>query len=358
MAPYAPRLDYTAWKNNRQDESHPGFKGYGMIAKDGTAYYITVHASTSELSRIHQRFHTVTFAAVTKAGEIVADLSIKGDFGPSFALPTNFRRDRRRLPVGGPAQAELLAAFEAVPRDRPGASKRVNVFSGDYNHTDMEVDREDLPRGRYEEWRGGLGLCTTSERRRGLILDIKDPITACPDRRCAPTGGLTALAPVVDRPAGVARASRGVHRIVRFDAVRVGRALCAVDGLDDAAGDAFYTNAYGTELAAGPAADAVRQVLKVGWAGALDGRWTTHDDWYRMMRPADEDDESAGGGGRPGAKGGATLDPRGIIREQGGAKGEGREDRKKGRTRRWGAKERRGKPGPRWQHGPAQPRRT
>ncbi|KAK1858622.1 hypothetical protein I4F81_001223 [Pyropia yezoensis] len=130
MAPYAPRLDYTAWKNKRQDASHPGFKGYGMIAKNGTAHYITVHASTSELFRIHQRFHTVTFAAVTKAGEIVADLSMKGDFGPAFALPTNFRRDRRRLPVGGAVQEELLTEFEAVKRDRPGMSKRINVLSG------------------------------------------------------------------------------------------------------------------------------------------------------------------------------------------------------------------------------------
>lgn len=80
-----PRLGYTAWKNGRQDESHIGFKGYGLSAGPDD-YYFTVHASTSEVRRIRERFHTITVAATDRAtGETVADLSCKGDFGTSWA---------------------------------------------------------------------------------------------------------------------------------------------------------------------------------------------------------------------------------------------------------------------------------
>lgn len=75
MGGWAPKWHYTAWKNNRQSESHIGFKGYGLRS-GGADYYFALHASTSDMRRVHERFHTVTMTAAV-AGEVVADINCK-----------------------------------------------------------------------------------------------------------------------------------------------------------------------------------------------------------------------------------------------------------------------------------------
>lgn len=91
MGSWRPKWHYTAWKNKYQSESHIGFKGYGLRS-GGANYYFSVHASTSDMRRVHERFHTVTMTAAV-AGEVVADISCKGDFGFSFTLNRDFMRD-------------------------------------------------------------------------------------------------------------------------------------------------------------------------------------------------------------------------------------------------------------------------
>jgi len=169
-----PRLGYTAWKNGRQLETHVGFKGYGLRSGNDN-YYITVHASTSEMRRIRERFHTTTLAASSATtGEVFADLSCKGDFGFTFALAANFRQSPTTiLTVGGVSQARLYNQVAQTPfEDRPKNAKRVNVWSGGPN-TDRTVDLTDLPRGRYEVWDGGINFCTRSAHHRGMTVDIK-----------------------------------------------------------------------------------------------------------------------------------------------------------------------------------------
>lgn len=109
MGGWAPKWHYTAWKNGRQSESHIGFKGYGLRSA-GADWYFSAHASTSDMRRVHERFHTVTMTAAV-AGEVVADISCKGDFGFSFTLNKDFMRNvRRDAPGGGRGDASLRRA--------------------------------------------------------------------------------------------------------------------------------------------------------------------------------------------------------------------------------------------------------
>lgn len=102
MGAWAPKWHYTAWKNKYQSESHIGFKGYGLRSR-GTDYYLTIHASTSDMRRVHEQFHTVTLTAAEE-GEVVADLNCKGDFGFSFVLPPDFMTNVRGGNGGIPPQ--------------------------------------------------------------------------------------------------------------------------------------------------------------------------------------------------------------------------------------------------------------
>ncbi|KAK1860332.1 hypothetical protein I4F81_002921 [Pyropia yezoensis] len=293
MGGWAPKWHYTAWKNNRQSESHIGFKGYGLRS-GGADYYFALHASTSDMRRVHERFHTVTMTAAV-AGEVVADINCKGDFGFSFSLNKDFMRDFRRIVVGGAGQKAISDEFEAITyQQRPKRSKRLNVWDGADPPGDTSVDTEDLPRGRYEEWRGGLGLCTQSANLRGLTVDIKDPLTACRDVECAFQSPLTLLATEEDHDKEVFDKNRGVKRTLRFDDVTVGREQCAADGMDDAAGSVFYTNPFCTRVLDGPGPGAVRQVMKPGWAGSINGKFHSAESWYGMYVATDDDDESGG----------------------------------------------------------------
>lgn len=201
----------------------------------------------------------------------------------------------RRIVVGGAGQKAISDEFEAITyQQRPKRSKRLNVWDGADPPGDMSVDTEDLPRGRYEEWRGGLGLCTQSANLRGLTVDIKDPLTACRDVECAFQSPLTLLATEEDHDKEVFDKNRGVKRTLRFDDVTVGREQCAADGMDDAAGSVFYTNPFCTRVLDGPGPGAVRQVMKPGWAGSINGKFHSAESWYGMYVATDDDDESGG----------------------------------------------------------------
>lgn len=58
LAGYTSRFDYTAWKNNRQDESHAGFKNYVIPAGDKFVV-VNLHAATDDFNRFQVDLHTV-----------------------------------------------------------------------------------------------------------------------------------------------------------------------------------------------------------------------------------------------------------------------------------------------------------
>jgi len=110
-------------QNKRQDETHIGFKGYGLRS-GGADWFFTIHASTSDMRRIHERFHTVTMTAA-QAGAVVADINCKGDFGFTFTLPNDFMRKCTLAAAGGGAAA---GAGARVPR--AGWCARVRQTTG------------------------------------------------------------------------------------------------------------------------------------------------------------------------------------------------------------------------------------
>ncbi|OSX72020.1 hypothetical protein BU14_0482s0013 [Porphyra umbilicalis] len=255
-----PPFGLVAWKNGREDESHVGFKGYAF-AVNGVSYYLTVHVDTTSLRRVHARTHTVSLTAVDAAGATALDVRCKGDFGFSFALPADFQTNFRFLPAG-PAEAALHDAAEADPERQPiHHSRRINVV----NPGRPDIDAADLPVGRYEEWRGGYGFCTTSrESNAGFTIDVKDPITACRTLACPSHEEPAQLAPDIDIPRAVFVPSRGLRRDLIFDGMSVGRHACR-DAVGD--GDVWYTNAACTRVLPGPAPNAVRQVASAAWGG-------------------------------------------------------------------------------------------
>lgn len=66
-------------------------------------------------------------------------------------------------------------ALSSVPAYR-------NVWDGSDPPGDKSVDTEDLPRGRYEAWEGGVGFCTKSKELRGVTVDIKGTCGASVER--------------------------------------------------------------------------------------------------------------------------------------------------------------------------------
>lgn len=166
------------------------------------------------------------------------------------------------------------------------------MWSGGPN-SDRSVDLTDLPRGRYEVWEGGLGLCATSVHKRGMTVDIKDSLTACATRACPANAPLTKLAPVVNWDQGVFTPNRGLRRDALFDSVVLSRDQCDLEG-DSGRGKVFYTDPYCKELRAGPGPDAVRQVLKPGWKGFLGGKYGSVESWYGMYQQVAKDDEDGG----------------------------------------------------------------
>lgn len=78
---YEPKYGYLARKNNRENESHEGFKGF--VFRVGRYYvYYGIHAHLSTQRRFTARFHTVVLAVTdSKTKRLLVELGFKGDFG-------------------------------------------------------------------------------------------------------------------------------------------------------------------------------------------------------------------------------------------------------------------------------------
>lgn len=286
-----PPFDLVAWKNEREDESHVGFKGYAFVVNN-VYIYLTVHIDTTSLRRVHTRTHTVSLAAVDATGATVLDVRCKGDFGFGFTLPSDFMHNFRFLPLGAEEEA-IRAAAEADPARQPiHHSRRINVV---VPGGDPSIDEADLPVGRYEEWRGGLGYCTTSpESGAGMTVDVKDPITGCQSMEC-PNGSEepAQLAPTADVPRNVFVPSRGLRRDLILDQVTIGRGSCP--DLNGTSSDTWYTDAACSRVLPGPGPSAVRQLAATGWGGlTLDGKYGSEDSWSGWYSPMERSSSDGG----------------------------------------------------------------
>jgi hypothetical protein len=110
-----------------------------------------------------------------------------------------------------------------------------------------------------------LGLTSPSWAKEGMIIDIRNPGTSCPDVECK------SLVP---------NNSHGDNRaiILRQPHLKYSVSNDTVNG--SAADGVFYTDVYGTTLFDAPGAGRVKQFLKPGLdIDAPDGGFNSEDPW-------------------------------------------------------------------------------
>ena len=247
---YAAKFNYTAVQNGNQAEQHPGFKGFALRDEEqGLGWYFNVHATTGDIKRVCVSHHTVVIAVTDlKSGELLAELSYKGDFGGVVAN----RKDKRgEIPFINPTLCPEQAVAEADTRP----VKRVRVAG------EGSIENND-----YERWFGGITkeLGMDFKGAFGLELDVRNPGTSC--------NGFTCQGDVLND-------SQGDRRTLRLKGFSL-----KYDPFKDADGDGiFYTNPYGTAPAEEGGEKAVRQYIKPGLdITSPDEFFATQDAWRAL----------------------------------------------------------------------------
>lgn len=78
---YRPRYNYAAWKNNRESESDPGFKGF-VLQQGDYMFYFSLHAQASNLRRVNEQYHTIAVAIThARTKELMYEITHKADYG-------------------------------------------------------------------------------------------------------------------------------------------------------------------------------------------------------------------------------------------------------------------------------------
>ncbi|KAK1867688.1 hypothetical protein I4F81_010193 [Pyropia yezoensis] len=271
-APYPtgrlPAFDYTAYKNDHEDESHPGFKFYRFAPSPGVLALLSLHFDANRMSRVLKRFHTVSLTVVREAPsrgappELLMDVSYKGDFGFAFttgqrpAAEAGAKPTKYMLPLGA-EEAALRRELHGVSRFR----KRFNVA----NATDGRLERglsQPLPRLRTEHWRGGTGPCSTlGDKRSGFSIDMADPpVTPSTVDRVSTDAGVAL--PLAGHPAAGTGGAPflALRRALAFDGtVTVGAAHCP----GGPAAGVFYTDPFGRRRVDGPCAGTINTCISV-----------------------------------------------------------------------------------------------
>lgn len=258
---YTPKFTYTSRKNNRQMETQRGFKGF--VLRTGPYYvYCSLHVVQSSLNRVTTRFHTINFAVVDRnTKELLMDIQHKGDFGW-----TGVRLfDKKTFePIDSTQQNIQVAQLSG-----PNNFRSINVLENPNNQFDTSRVPPEL--GQYEEWQT-LPMCMEMKNRDSLLAVIlKTPNTGI--KSLTRQNDLVRLG----RPGkSELRQSSGLNRSLRFNNLQFGAEFCPDSG---ASGGYFYTDANGTEIRSGPGPTSVRQFVKPGFKGTLDGRYEVEDIW-------------------------------------------------------------------------------
>lgn len=252
-------LEYIADVNNNQAEVHEGFKGFAIRdEKTGYGWYFNVHAETGDLHRVCTRKHTVT-VTVTKldTGEIVAQLGYKGDFGASIGN----RKVGDKAPIIQTPNMPGMTCDDqaAILQAEPDFNKRIRIAS--------------IENGGYESWHGGLnstlGLTAVSWFKEGMIVEIRNPGTSCPDVACATM---------------IPNNSHGDNRSILLREPRL-KYSATNDTLNASAADGvFYTDVYGTGLFDTAGSGRIKQFIKPGLnIAGPDGNYNSEDAWRGLF---------------------------------------------------------------------------
>lgn len=274
---YEPKYEYTAYKNNREQEDHNGFKG--VVFRHGPYFvYWSIHAHTSSVRRVSVRLHTVTIAVTNvRTKELLVELTHKGFFGFLAA----------RVPSGFLALSPVEQRIrEAVESDNWGRNKRsVNVI--DINNLNpaylYRTPESAILRGQYEDWTTGP-ICTGRGRDGMITVDFTNPSTGI--KSAARRGDKVLLGGNIgskfirnDGSSRILILSNFVlsadNCVFKLANIKGGRSVNGV----------FYTNPAGDVIEDGPGRDRVRQFMKPGFEMRVKGLgiYETGSTWLGMF---------------------------------------------------------------------------
>lgn len=285
LAGYTERFDYTALKNDFQDESHIGFKGY-VIPVNNQYLYMNVHADTRRMGRIEELTHTVVVAITDKGGDLKMELNCKARFGGSFAEYDDQHRpgfpNMQVLPVGSDKNRRLLEEIfsEKNYYSRRVQGKRLNVLNQDYMDYRLKYETNHLTLGLYEKWIGGGNgqMCFKTEepyREDGFMLDIKDPDFGCKTVECNEPVEMGEKRPDQE----YFYPSRGLNRELSFRNIEFAPEHCGF-GIPEPGkrnNGVFYTDPECTTVLDGPGPNAVRQYMVDGFKLNIEGAYAVND---------------------------------------------------------------------------------
>lgn len=271
---YRPKLNYVAYKNGRQNESHIGFKS---LVLDVGRYLVHfgLHSQLSSTRRFFTRFHTVVIVAVEKRShQLMLELSYKADFGFNSA----------RLSGGQPMP--LTDADKKISDSMEGSNatafgtRIVNVINPmGLDKRFMYREFETRMRGLYEEWKTSP-MCSTVKRQEEPTVDFKDPSMALRTANYNESISEVQLFKVIN---GEKVLNKNIIR--EFHAInwQLGDKHCYFEGRKPSSGY-FYTDVYGKNVMDGPGINAVRQYIKPGFNLKISGTFMPADNWQRIMK--------------------------------------------------------------------------
>lgn len=273
---YEPKFGYVAWKNNREVESHAGFKGVAFKYGEFLIYYC-LHAQTSKLRRVSERHHSIILVVVdARTKELLVELQHKAFYG---ALMT-------RKKGGGfiALSTEEERIVRQLEEDNHSRNKRsVNVIDVKNLHPAYEYNMplSSIIHGRYEEWTTGP-ICTARGHRGMITVDFRNPITGIKSarQRTVPVNLGSYYGDTFLRHDGSAR--RFVMRefeLSEDDCVFKLKNILGGMSIDGS----FYTDAYGVNIVATSGTIHVKQYMKRGFKMKVDGHFEPVDVWNGLF---------------------------------------------------------------------------
>lgn len=252
---YEPSFEYTAMKNSFEREAHPGFKGF-VFPMGRFKVYFSIHAQTSKLRRISERYHTTVIAIVDEKGKLMAELCQKADFG---FLSARGGRGVGFVPLR-PIDKQIMASQNLNFGEK--RLRSVNVINKYRLDRRFRYQRQkvNLMKGVYEAWITGV-MCGLPKRGGEMTVDIKNPLTGI--KSAYKTGTMIKLHKETQNV--------GLFRSIKMD-VQMGIEHCKFKN-GGVKGGVFYTDPRGEKLVKGPGPRALRQYIHPDFKARLHGKF-------------------------------------------------------------------------------------
>jgi hypothetical protein len=297
------RFEYTAFKNDRQNERHPGFSGFSLAIPGSDKYiYVNMHVDTQDFARVNVQNHTMVIAITSKTGDLEFEMSCKANFGGSGAdFKVTPDTGVPFLPVGNPATQKLLTdLYDPKLRyfERKINRKRINLLNKENPDPLLRYEGktvEDRSRGVYEGWfGGGEAFCMHAADAfvtNGIEVDVKDSHNGCHDQGCTTK---VVLGSEPNQYTKYFMPNKGMNREITFRNISIGASYCTFKIPSRAQDGVFYTDQYCKEVYDGPGKNRVRQVMKPSFTGVtISDSFAVSDvhghSYYEISRPGGVD---------------------------------------------------------------------